>query len=735
MILFAVSSCGGASEDPPANTVPDAAADSTLPDSGAPETLPPVEAGNDAVSEEAGLEDVAPDAPPVEPPAVIVGSNLSLNAQLELVSVAYDPDGLQTPVLLQTRKDRELIDHFLARFPERTPRGVDGDAQARDVAWKAAVQSGRVVVAGGAQDRTVAAGALIAAGLGRPLLIDPDSSLDLSGLDCVAVGAAPACKTSEVVAADDLSSFLASQYQSRGIAPDYVLVASAADPLSPAAAYLTGFRHAIPFLAAPGASPESTAADVTSRLIAIGLNPRYLALVGSHDYLPSAVVHAPEGDYYHDYPYAQLDLDRTPDVLYGRVVTHDVQDALTLLNRVLFYDRLKVSPARVDIHYCDSSSGPGCAAENPKEMCALETLLESKGFDVRVRANSDMNMTTFAESFSDASVIVKHNHGNPWVTTLSDANFSAADMPLMPQGPIYATNSCNTANYPAAGADSYMLGFFRRGGVSYSGASSLGQQGGNHLAFLVNGTEASHLQYLGLPGTLGPGYDYHGDPAFNPNLSQPEPAGVEATLTGNGVHTFDLDVTAPAQHARFLCQTAMLAQGFDYRVSGLNGEYVYGVHVLRIPLPAGENVIRSAELASIQFDDPSALSVDCVDPPKDQIDKYFCTEIADSRSLYVHLGGMSWRIEVFSCQVDHDVFEGKSYLLCHLGTPYAPLATDKSSISPVVSYRIAVATDHSDIACELAGGYCPVAADPCDPSSHEASDAMGCAGQRCCLQN
>jgi hypothetical protein len=271
--------------------------------------------------------------------------------------------------------------------------------------------------------------------------------------------------------------------------------------------------------------------------------------------------------------------------------------------------------------------------------------------------------------------------------------------------------------------------------VSYSGASSLGQQGGNHLAFLTSGAEASRFAYLGLSGTLGPGHDYHGDPAFRPGLSQPEPQGVQAGLAPNGVHTFDLDVTAPAQHARFLCQTAMLAQGFDYRVSGLNGEYVYGVHVLRIPLPAGENVIKSAELAAIQFEDPAALSADCIDPPKDQIDKYYCTEIADGRSLYVHLGGMSWRIEVFSCQVDHDVFEGKSYLLCHLGTPYAPLSADKSTISPVVGYRIAITTAHSEIACELAGGYCLAAAEACDPLSHQAPDAMGCVEERCCLQN
>ena len=732
LVLVAANSCGGSAETPPSTPAPDATADAPQPDSGTPETLPPVEAGQ----EDAAFADVAPDAPPLEPPAIIVGSNLSRNAQLELVSVAYSAAGLQTPVLLQTRKDRELIDDFLKRFPERTPVEVAGDAEARARAWKAATASGQLVVAGSADgDRGIAAGTLIAAGLGIPLLIDPDSSLDSSALACIAVASSPACKSVQAVSVDDLPAFLAAQYQLRGIEPDYVLVTSAADPLSPSAAYLTGFRHAIPFLAAPGAGPESTASAVTSRLLSLGIHPRYLALVGSHDYLPSAVVHAPEGDYYHDYPYAQLDLDRTPDVHYGRVVTYDVQDALTLLNRIFFYDRLKANPARVDIHYCDSSSGPDCAAENPKEMCALRSLLESKGFDVRVHANGDMNLTTFAESLSEASVVVKHNHGNPWVTTLSDANFSAADMPLMPQGPIYATNSCNTANYPVAGTESYMLGFFARGGVSYSGSSSLGQQGGNHLAFLTNGAEASHLQYLGLPGTLGPGHDYHGDPAFNPKLSQPEPQGVEANLAPNGVHSFDLNVTAPAQHARFLCQTALLAQGFDYRVSGLNGEYVYGVHALRIPLPAGENVIRSAQLAEIHFENDSALSVDCIDPPKDQIDKYFCTELNDTSSLYVHLGGMSWRIEVFSCRVDHDVFDGNSYLLCHLGTPYAPLAPDKSSISPVVSYRIAITTDHSDVACELSGGYCPAGAEPCDPLSHEAPNALGCLEQRCCLQN
>jgi len=721
-------SCGGTADSSPSTTAADASADTPAADSSTSE------AGEDTA--DAAAQDVAPDAPPADPPAIIVGNNLSRNAQLELLSVAYSGDGLQTPVLLQIREDRELIDDLLNRFPERTPREIDGDSQARALVSKAATKSGVVVVATSAQgDRGIVAAALIAAGLGLPLLIDPGPSVDLSGLGCIAVAASPLCKSVQAVAVDELPAFLAVQYQLRGIDSDYVIVTAATDPLSPAAAYLTGFRHAIPFLADPASSPESTASSVAGKLTALGLHPRYLALVGAHQHLPSAVVHAPEGDYYHDYPYAQLDLDRTPDVHYGRVVTNDVQDAITLLNRIFFYDRLKASPPRVDIHYCDSSSGPECAAENPKEMCALKTLLQSKGYDVTVRANGDMNMKTFAESFSEASAIVKHNHGNPWVTTLSDANFAAADMPLMPQGPLYATNSCNTANYPVAGTDSYMLGFFARGGVSYSGASSLGQQGGNHLAVLTNGAEASHLQYLGLPGTLGPGHDYHGDPAFNPALSQPEPPGVEAILAPSGLHSFELNVTAPAQHARFLCQTAMLAQGFDYRVSGLNGEYVYGVHVLRVALPAGENVIKSAALADIQFEDASALSAECVDPPKDEVDKFFCTEIADSRSLYVHLGGMSWRIEVFSCQVDHDVFEGKSYLLCHLGTPYAPLSPDKSAISPVVSYRIAVTTAHSDVACELSGGYCVAAAESCDPLYHEAQEALGCLEHRCCLQN
>jgi len=428
------------------------------------------------------------------------------------------------------------------------------------------------------------------------------------------------------------------------------------------------------------------------------LKPKYLAIVGSHPYIPSDYLF----DLFHsDFQYTQFDTDQYPDVLFGRLVTIDLQDIFTQLNNIFYYDiTAKNVKYKADIHFCNSgltSSGStfDCFSTSEKQICSLAGYLQSKGFNVHTYEDSGMNQTSFINSLSNSGVIFKENHGNQWGTSLSDSFFTASNIPLM-NPTTYLTGSCLTADYPAVlpREDSYILSYFRNNGIGYLGAMSPGQSLINKIGFISKGEKQSNIAYNGIEG-VGDGVTYFGDPAFNPHYIPDNESKINYTFSKISANSYQLDVEIPASETIFYCNAGLFPKRFDYYASRLNGDYVYGVQVKRFEIDNSQNKIISANLTRYEFDSQqNPVQAECTGPAsKQEQQSYFCTTFQPNRNdLFITIKGTGSQVEIFSCDIDKDIFNNKTYVLCHLSTPYAPLDAEKINIAKLKEYNIDIRT-------------------------------------------
>lgn len=685
-------------------------------------------------------------------PRVFVAEGAGEATLLRLLPLAFEGGELTSPVLVVERADRALVDDFLAAFAGSTSIAID-DSTAGPYLEAHLRAAAEAVLAPSAPRSALVAAAVYAASFGLPLVVDPPESASFAGKKCLAFDAALSGKGCAPLTRADpeaLGELLRDRHRAEGLEPTYLLLMGADDPQAAAAVYLAARRAALPFFVDPAAAPADTAAAVKARALALGLRPAHLAVFGLADRVPSRFHPGdPTGQgavsFYDDADYAQLDDDQLPDLLYGRLATLDLQDAFTVLNRVFHYGRLSApSRAKVDIHYCDTDLVPGsgdCAAdETAATVCAVKGYLESRGFAVREFRNEAMSRAGFLDSLTAAGHVLKHSHGSSTGTLLRGEEFLWSDFPAMRQLPTYSTASCYTANFPGVGDQSFMLQFFRHGGVGYLGASALGQPLPAQVAWMTRGLEQSRLLYTGLGahGGLGAGVDYHGDPAFNPGFPAPTGPGVTSAISKVADHVYRLAVSAPADATSYFCNGGLFASGIDRYVTQMNGTYTYGVHLVRQPVDRADNVLVSARLVDTTFDPPGVVQDPCPTPDKEHIDTYVCSQIVDS-GLVIQLGGVGERVELFGCQVDEDVFEDRTYLACQVSTPYAPVDLARTAISKLVGYTVEVTLRHSDVPCEKRKGVCLPLSEPCGGPYHEASTAQGCpdpgGGVHCCASS
>lgn len=658
---------------------------------------------------------------------------------LELLPLAFKGGRLEAPIFPLLRPDRVLVDDFLAKHPDRVAVEID-DKVADAIVTKALEESSEIVVASSTPRREALAASMLAALREVPLLLDAKPGALLSAKHCIVLSEkAPGCATEERLEPENVASAILESLRGRNIEPNYVVVLGDQDPLAPAAVYLAAFRKAIPFFTGPTIAPADLAQEAAFFLRSHGIIPKFVGIVGHHAFVPSDHITSPPYAFetFYDYNYAQFDDDILPDVQWGRVVTPDLQDAFTLLNRTFAFEKIaKESRFQADIYYCDHDSESGlvdCFEEAPAAMCVEEAILAKRGISVRVFCNENMNAANFSLSLSQAGIVYKHSHSSAVSTTLFDEEYFSTQFPWMPQAPTYVTVSCFTANYPSAEpGKSYMLNFMSRGGVAYLGASTPGVGVNAQLGFLTRGREWSYLVF----GEVLPGLDFHGDPALNPGFPGDSELGLETRLDQVSQHEFRLLVHVNPSAVDFVCGTALLAKGFDMYRFAVNSRIAYGIHRVRHELPYGENVIETQEVVKWGFDLPGVVRDSCPPAPKEGYETWVCGEVVPPRALGVGIQANGEVFDVVHCRVDLDTFRNQAWLDCLVGTPFVPKDVQMSQIARLLDYEVRIVTKHTDVACEVSEGVCAVSEQAC-PGSYKALGGKGCPATEpvCCVKD
>lgn len=653
-------------------------------------------------------------------------------AALEAAVLAFENGQLVAPVFYLERDDTTLLERFAATQTKR--KLVYAGSQEFSALLETRCTAADTVVLAPVDGPAALYGALVASTIGAPLLVGKDlTASDLSTKQCLAFGSVTApCQELSPVAEKDLLDLLIDAYQASGEIPTYMLLVGDDEPMLASAAYLGAARRALPFFASREQTPAEIRDHLFAELKARAIVPRELLIFGHHDYVPSTFRDQGGDQFYDDFDYVELDHDGAQDIIYGRLVTLDMQDAFNAMSHILYYrNGVGTARDRVALAYCtrDPVDGDYCLEETAAKMCMLREYFTDKGLTVDEVADENLTHEGLAGVLATDGLVFKFSHGNTFGTSLfADFSqmFEANDLPYLPAG-LYETNSCNTANYLFGGEQSYLLNYFRQGGVGYIGKASYGGPLPNFIPFLSQGS--AHAAIAFGPGLLWPGkgYDYHGDPAFNPGYPADPPSALSAELKMTAQHTAEIAVALPPTDLDYYCNAGLLAHGFDYYVDMFDG-YVYSVLVRRFELPAGENSIAASKLKTFAFEGGQwPIVEDCPKVPKEEQDTYVCNQYDGQRALYVNVRGSGYRVPIYFCRVDQDPFSDKTFIECHLGFPFAPLDAEKIDIARLTSYTIELTTRYAELPCEILGGACAETAEACSIGSAESlNGTLGC---------
>jgi len=666
---------------------------------------------------------------------------------LELLPLAFKNSELNNPIFYKSREDLELINRFRNHFPDYYVKSID-EENIKNYLNKKIETSETVVLSTKDDKKSALLAALLASNLGYPLILEDYDYFDLSNKNCVEFSNTDGnCKTKQSINDDQATQFLISKYKEKNIEPNYIILVNENDPLSPAAVYLGAYRKGIPFFVSSLSTPTETTNFFKEKLLEFNINPKYLAIVGSHDYVmsdkhdPSVPKLCPQGEeceikksdwsIHYDLNYAQLDDDDYADVMYGRLVTLDLQDIFTQLNNIFFYDIVaKDIKNKISFFYCNdrrinneinvytiNTDSSDCAWTAEKEVCApkeevcpdsghrderlsiIQSYLESNGFSVNKFLNNDMTKNNFINSFENDGIIFKGTHGLPFNTLLHDEYFSADEFPYM--NPVtYITSSCFTTNYAGLKdySKSFLLNFFRKGGIAYIGSSGFGWIKRGVFGFLTSNIEQSNFKLLDHAKKTNYPIEYFGDPAFNPNYPKLD-SGINYDFEKKSENLYEIEVEFPLD-SELYHDKALLSKGFFYYDNHGSKE------IVKFEIDNYQTEIKEIQLINYEFDSSeNPISEDCEIKSKDDyfkkeknkdIENYLCSYFLDENSLQVmeiheSIFKPSSR-GIYNCEIEKDIFEDKNYLVYSFGPVWVPLDIEYNNIAKLKRYKIKIET-------------------------------------------